>query len=101
LSEHDEGRPQVMIEAMAAGLPVIASNIAAHADLIRHGETGWLVEDRAALATALDAADDPATVARIGAAARSYVVRQIGTWDDCAARYAAAFRNLVERKDAR
>ena len=42
LSRHDEGRPQVMIEAMAAGLPVIASRIPAHADLIRHGgPAGW------------------------------------------------------------
>jgi len=27
LSHHDEGKPQVMIEAMVAGLPVIASDM--------------------------------------------------------------------------
>ncbi|MCZ2174122.1 MAG: glycosyltransferase [Burkholderiales bacterium] len=101
LSRHDEGRPQVMIEAMAAGLPVVASHIRAHADLVRDNVTGWLVDDRAALAAALDAADDPVVAARVGAAARDYVIRQIGTWDDCAARYAVASRNLLERKDAR
>jgi glycosyltransferase involved in cell wall biosynthesis len=44
LSQHDEGRPQVLLEAMAARLPVIASNLPAHRDLIRSGETGMLVD---------------------------------------------------------
>ena len=30
LSEHSEGRPQVMLEALAAGIPVIASRTQAH-----------------------------------------------------------------------
>jgi hypothetical protein len=100
LSQHDEGRPQVLIEAMAAGLPVIASNISAHADLIRHGETGWLVADRQALADALALAENPETEARVSKAARDFVVQQIGTWDDCARRYVAAYRNLLEVENA-
>jgi hypothetical protein len=98
LSRHDEGRPQVLIEAMAAGLPVIASDIPAHADLVRNHQTGWLVHDRAELAAALAAAEEPAA-ARFGRAAKDYVVRQVGTWDDSAARYAVAARKLLERTD--
>lgn len=101
LSRHDEGRPQVLIEAMAAGLPVIASDIPAHADLVRNGETGWLVADQAQLAGALAAAEEPAVATRIGAAARDHVRQHIGTWDDCAARYALASRKLLEHDDAR
>lgn len=100
LSRHDEGRPQVLIEAMAAGLPVIASDIPAHRDLVRHLDTGWLVRNRAELAAALDAAEDSAVAARIGAAAKDFVRRQIGTWDDCAARYVEVARKLLERTDA-
>jgi glycosyltransferase involved in cell wall biosynthesis len=100
LSQHDEGRPQVMIEAMAAGLPVIASRIAAHEDLIRHGQTGWLVADRAALADALVAAETPAEAQRIGRAAREFIAQRIGTWDDCAQRYVAAYRKLLEAGNA-
>ena len=96
LSSHAEGRPQVLIEAMAAGLPVIASNIAAHADLIRHGETGWLVNDAAALAQALAEAEDEAVARRVGAAAHAYVREHIGDWDDCARRYRVAIDGLMQ-----
>ena len=94
LSRHDEGRPQVLIEAMAAGLPVVASDIPAHADMIRNGETGWLVRDRVELSSALSAAEESDTSARIGAAAKKYVLRTIGTWDDCARRYLIAGKIL-------
>lgn len=94
LSQHDEGRPQVLIEAMAAGLPVIASAIPAHASLIRHGKTGWLVASREAFAAALEEASNPHTSERVGAAARRQVQVEIGTWDDCARRYLAAMERL-------
>ncbi len=99
LSQHDEGRPQVLIEAMAAGLPVIASRIAAHEDMIRHGETGWLVGSRQELAETLSLAEGPETAARIGAAARAFIRRDIGTWDDCARRYVEAYRKLKDCND--
>jgi len=96
LSCHDEGRPQVMIEAMAAGLPVIASNIAAHTDLIKDNETGWLVRNRTEFACALSEAEKSATSARVGSAARKYVEQTIGTWDDCARRYLTAAQALIQ-----
>lgn len=96
LSRHDEGRPQVMIEAMAAGLPVIASRIPGHSDLIRHGETGWLVSSREELIQALAQAEDPALANRVGQQARIWIRERIGTWDDCAKRYLQAYRDLLE-----
>jgi glycosyltransferase involved in cell wall biosynthesis len=39
-----EGLGLVMVEAMGCGCPVIASDLPAVRDVIRHGETGWLVE---------------------------------------------------------
>ena len=43
LSSFAEGLPVVVMEAMAAGRPVIATNVAGVAELMRHGKTGWLV----------------------------------------------------------
>ena len=37
-----EGHPNSILEAMAAGLPVIASDIPGNNELVRHGETGYL-----------------------------------------------------------
>ncbi len=95
LSQHDEGRPQVMLEAMAAGLPVIASDLPAHRDFVRHGETGWLVQERKQLEEAVVVLEDMSVNQRIGAAARRNVKDSVGDWDDCASQYAALYQRLI------
>ena len=42
-----EGHPLVIIEAMAAGCPVISTNIASIPETVIHGENGFLVEPKA------------------------------------------------------
>ncbi|MGX8703345.1 MAG: glycosyltransferase, partial [bacterium] len=42
LTSLQEGLPRSMMEAMAAGLPVIASRIRGNVDLVRDGEGGFL-----------------------------------------------------------
>ncbi len=46
-----EGLPNAIMEAMAAGIPVVATDIPGNRDLVVHGETGFLAPlgDRAAL----------------------------------------------------
>jgi len=39
----NEGMGRVLVEAMAAGKPVVASRVGGIPDLVRHGETGYLV----------------------------------------------------------
>ena len=98
LSRHDEGRLQVMLEAMAAGLPVLASHLPAHRDMLQHRQTGWLAATRDELCQGLDWLEDPVHNQATGQAARSWIKASIGTWDDCADRYTAAYRSLLERK---
>lgn len=99
LSRHDEGRPQVMLEAMAAGLPIIASTLPAHREIIKHEKTGMLVGSPQELQAALDFLADNSNNDMMGAAARAWVGGEIGTWDDCAGRYVAAYRDLLERQE--
>jgi glycogen synthase len=68
-----EDLSSALIEAMAAGLPVVATRVGGTADLVHHGVNGLLVapRDPAALAAAISQIlADPAAAARMSAAAR-------------------------------
>lgn len=68
-----EGSPLIVLEAMAAGVPVVASAVGGIPDQVRHGEEGVLVppDDPDALAGALGALlGDPAHAHRLGEAGR-------------------------------
>lgn len=96
LSRHDEGRPQVMLEAMAAGLPIIASDLAAHRDIIQHRETGWLTASSQDFGHALEQLEQQETNRLVGQRARTWARQQFGNWDDCAARYVSLYSRLLE-----
>jgi glycosyltransferase involved in cell wall biosynthesis len=68
-----EGAPTALLEAMAAGLPVVATRTGGVPELVRDGEDGLLVPARSpdALAAALQRlARDPSRAEALGAAAR-------------------------------
>jgi glycosyltransferase involved in cell wall biosynthesis len=95
LSRHAEGRPQVMLEAMASGLPIVASAIPAHSDLLRHRETGWLCQDPGDVEAGLRAIEDPLSGPELALRAKAWVQSHVGTWDDCANRYASVYHQLL------
>lgn len=95
LSRHAEGRPQVMLEAMAAGLPIVASRMPAHGTIVDDGHTGILCESPEGYNRALEHLEDTVTNKRFGEAARDWARREIGTWDDCAQRYTRIYRTLL------
>lgn len=97
LSRHAEGRPQVVLEAMAAGLPVIASDIPAHRDLIRDRETGWLARTPRDIQEGVTFLSKTENNEPMGNAARRWVAQHIGTWRDCARRYVDAYHTLIRR----
>jgi glycosyltransferase involved in cell wall biosynthesis len=98
-----EGLPLAVLEGMAAGLPVVASRVGGTPELVRDGETGFLVEpgDPADLAGRIcSLLGDTAQRTAMGRRARE-VVEQGYDWDDVARRtikvyeQAANVRSLV------
>lgn len=72
-----EGMPNVIMEAMACGLPIIATNVGDIPDLIKHGETGFLVKpgDTTDMVFYLKLLlENPNLRKRLGDAARKYIL---------------------------
>ena len=92
-----DGLPNVILEAMASALPVVASGISGIPLAVENGRTGRLVPegDAAALAAAMiDLLADPERARAWGAAAREKVEREL-TWTAVAARYRAAYEEAL------
>ncbi|MFM8304352.1 MAG: glycosyltransferase family 4 protein [Actinomycetota bacterium] len=91
-----EGNPLTVIEAMAHGLCVVASDIPPHRELL--GDAGILVPvgDAAALADALRRVSaDPAEAHALGARARARIEQGGYRWDGVALRTEAALESAV------
>jgi glycosyltransferase involved in cell wall biosynthesis len=75
LPSHFEGLSNALLEAMAAGCPVIASAVGGSVELIEHERTGLLFpsDDAGALAVAIERMADPSLRSRLAHAARQYV----------------------------
>ena len=74
-----EGIPVALMEAMASGIPVVATAISGIPELVRNGETGWLVPpgDPVALAEALvQIYNDPAEAQSRARAGRRWVLAE-------------------------
>jgi glycosyltransferase involved in cell wall biosynthesis len=71
-----EGTPNVLLEAMASGLPVVATGVGGVPDIVRQGETGFLADagDEGSMVEALlHLVRDPQARMTMGHRARAYV----------------------------
>jgi glycosyltransferase involved in cell wall biosynthesis len=79
LPSRKEGLPTVVLEAMASGLAVIATQVGGVPDVVTHGQDGLLVSPRSpeGLCGAMaEVAADPSLCTRLGRSARSRVERE-------------------------
>lgn len=94
-----DGIPNVVLEAMAAGLPVVATNVSGIPEAVSHETTGLLVEpdDVPALADALERVlTDAALSARFGAAARARIAEEF-TLEVASSRLLSLFQSTPVR----
>lgn len=102
LPSRSEGISNVILEAMASGLPVLATDVGGNAELLRPGCTGQIVpaSDPEAMAQALlRMADDPERSAAMGRAAREDAVRRFGL-NAMSGSYQHLYDRLLERGSA-
>jgi glycosyltransferase involved in cell wall biosynthesis len=74
LSYYREGLPRTLVEAAAAGRPIVTTDIAGCREVVRDGKEGFLVPPRdveAAACALVKLAQDPELRTRLGAAANS------------------------------
>lgn len=104
LASQSEGRPNVVLEAMAMALPVVATDIDGVRDVVQHGTTGLLygVDDITTLADHLRrlCADDK-LCRRLGEAGRRWIVQRGLLWSRTAQAYASLYHSVIEESAAR
>lgn len=99
LPSFDEAMPMCLLEAMAAGRAVVATNVGAVPELIENNVTGLLVEPHQVDATAAAITkllDDSAFRTRLGTAAHAHILRQYSA-DAMAHTYLGIYGKLPTR----
>lgn len=97
LTSHEEGFSNAILEYMAVGLPVIATDVGGNGEAVIDYETGLLVPtgDQEQLATALITLTNDARVrARFGAAGRVRVLKMF-SMESCAQAYRNVYGELL------
>jgi glycosyltransferase involved in cell wall biosynthesis len=92
----------VVLEALASGLPVVAVRAGGPAEIVREGETGLLIEPDQPPAAFADALvrliDDVPLRRRMASAARAYALSQ--SWDAIMHALRARYVSIVEAQSA-
>jgi glycosyltransferase involved in cell wall biosynthesis len=97
LPSYYEGMPNVILEAMASGLPVIGSNVSGIPDLVADGETGYLVPVRkpGILAERMtDLISDKQLCTRMGSKGRERALAEF-TWEAVSRSYFNLFQEAL------
>jgi len=98
LPSYREGRPSVVLEAMAAAMPVVATDIDGTRELVQDGKTGWLFPpgDSESLAAILSSViNGEKDLESAGEAGRRWMLDNNMTWDETAKRYIQLYKHAI------
>jgi glycosyltransferase involved in cell wall biosynthesis len=96
LPSHEEGMSMALLEAMAAGLPCVASDIPGNRRLIQHDEHGFLAPPscpQALAAAILELLSHPQRCRRYAQSARQRVAQEFSV-ERCVQQHVALFEDL-------
>lgn len=97
LASEREGWPNVLLEAMACGTPVVAARVGGVPEIVTAPEAGLMIEERTPAAIA----EGVQRLLRIRAGAEKVRAHaQTFSWDDTIARQVALYRGIVEARKA-
>lgn len=102
-SSLSEGFPNVILEAMAAGVPVVSTDVGGIREMLEDGRCGVLVpprDSRALADAAMALLDDTARSGRIASAAQK-TIRARFTMDACVRQHESLYEDLILRHTGR
>jgi len=99
-ASYSEGRANVLLEAMAAGLPIVASQINANRELITHNENGYLFETGSPHDLAekiIELTKSKSLRERLSRSARRSIVVNSLSWESTGDKYHKLLTSCVEQ----
>ena len=93
-----EGSPNVIKEAMACGLPVIATKVGGIPEIIEHGVHGLLFEPRDEYSLAehlIFLINNPKKSIMMGNAGRKFIIDNNLNWDNTAKKYIQLYKSIL------
>jgi glycosyltransferase involved in cell wall biosynthesis len=103
LPSRTEAAPNSVLEAMAAGLPCVATRVGGVPEIVDDGVSGRLIDPDqpdALARTVLDLIDHPDTAAELGRTARQHVERRF-SFDRMVASFEALYHSELEKRSTR
>lgn len=99
----NEGRPNVVLEAMACELPVVATDVGGVSELIRHAVTGFLVPPKDAVALGqrvMQLLQNKHLRETMGKASRRRIFEMGLSWEQCVAHMRTVYRDAMRQEGA-
>jgi len=98
LPSYYEGLPNVILEAMSCGLPIVATDVGGISEVVHQGDNGFLIQpqDHIQISNSLKTViNDKSLRMKMGNKSRSYIIKH-NTWNEISNRYIRQYEELLK-----